>query len=105
MNVIHKMNNFHQALSQNNECGPTMSKKKDCDVTTLQGMIAELKGHISQLSKGFSFIGNSISNGGSRKSKCNCFECGSEDHLVKDPPRKQATWNGQSNIKKSFLEE
>ena len=101
------MNEFHQVLLQNNnECEPAMGGKKNKDIKTLHGMIAELKGQVSQLSKNVSSGGNqSGSNGGSSKPKHKCFECGSEDHLVKDCPRKQSTGNDRNNNKRPPLEE
>ena len=93
MDVIHKTNNFCQALPQNNKCEPAKGGKKDQDMTTLQGMIAELKRQVRQLSKGVSSGSNPSSNGDSSKPKHKYFECRSVDQLVKDCSQKQGSGN------------
>ena len=104
MELISKMNEFHQTLVQADDHEPAKGGKKDQDMSTLQGMIARLEGRVSQLQNS----GASNSNGGNNGScdgsgngkKHKCFECGSEDHVVKDcPVRKQ--WQGTGGHQQS----
>ena len=102
--IITKMNNFYQNLVQSDDYEPAKGGKKDQDVSVLQGLIAKLQGQVSQITSATAKTNNgSTVTGGSSKRKC--FECGSEDHVVKDCPTKaekkqSSTTNGSNNGKR-----
>ena len=92
--IITKLNNFYQNLVQSNDYEPAKGGKKDQDVTALQGLIAKLQGQVSKLTTET----HKRSERSGTTSKRKCFECGSEDHMVKDCPLRAAK---QANTNKS----
>ena len=95
--IITKMNTFYQNLVQSNDYEPARGGKKDQDMATLQGMIAKLQGEVSKLSSSKGNNGNNSSGTTNTGKKKACFECGSEDHMVKDCPVKAAKKKSGAN--------
>ena len=94
--IIHKMNDFYQALVQNDDYEPAKGGKKDQDATVLQGMIAKLESKLDKLQ-----VRGANSSSGHQEEKRKCYGCGQYGHIKPNCPNKNNNNNGNGNNQNS----